>query len=105
MTAAAEKGQAVAQSQLGLIYMNGLYGASTNTEKAAYWFMLSARQNDAIGQRMFGLINEKGLGGYTQDRLAASQWYGKAARQGDAEAGKRLKSLCQSGSYMDCKER
>ncbi|MFZ6678924.1 tetratricopeptide repeat protein [Undibacterium sp. Tian12W] len=105
MTAAAEKGQAVAQSELGLIYMNGLYGAYANTEKAAYWFMLSARQNDAIGQRMFGLINEKGLGGYNQDRLAASQWYGRAARQGDAEAGKRLKSLCQSGFYMDCRER
>ncbi|MFZ6735701.1 tetratricopeptide repeat protein [Undibacterium sp. Ji42W] len=104
MTAAAEKGQAVAQSELGLMYLNGLYGAYANAEKAAYWFLLSARQNDAIGQRMLGLINEKGLGGYTQDHLAASQWYGRAARQGDAEASKRLKSLCQSGFYMDCRE-
>jgi len=104
ISAAAEKGQPLAQSELGMIRMNGLYGTQVSAEKAAYWFMLSARQNDAVGQRMFGLIHEKGLGGYNKDLNAAADWYGRATRQGDAEARKKLKSLCHSGTYPDCSD-
>ncbi|PXX37881.1 tetratricopeptide repeat protein [Undibacterium pigrum] len=104
IASAAEKGQPLAQSELGMIRMSGLYGTQVSTEKAAYWFMLSARQNDVLGQRMYGLIHEKGLGGYNKDLNAAANWYGRAARQGDAEARKKLKSLCQSGTYPDCSD-
>ena len=102
LVAAAEKGLSIAQSELGLIRLHGTYDSEKDEKKAAYWFMLSARQNDIVGQRMFGQVYEKGLGGYSVDLVSAAVWYGKAAAQGDKDASRYLKNLCMFSNYLQC---
>jgi TPR repeat protein len=76
---AAEKGQAVAQIDLGLNFAKGT-GAPKDLAAALQWFQRAADQNDPRGQYYVGLMHERG---YAVERSYATalSWYQKAAEQ------------------------
>ena len=91
---AAERGCAVAQSQLGYLYSHGevphresfgqekqFPGVEKNLKKAIEWYTLSAKQGYDIAQCRLGYLYLKGLG-VKQDSNAAFHWFLKAAYQG-----------------------
>jgi hypothetical protein len=59
---AAEKGNAVAQNNLGLKYLNG-EGIPQDDDEAVKWFLKAANQEDANAQFNLGLMyhNDEGI--------------------------------------------
>ena len=80
----AEKGDAMAQLELGRCYAKG-NGVSQDYREAIKWFRMSAKQGNPIAQCNLGngYINGEGV---SQDFSEAVKWYRKAAEQGDAQA-------------------
>ncbi|NEX73774.1 tetratricopeptide repeat protein [Aeromonas rivipollensis] len=81
---AAEQGDAVAQNNLGMRYVNG-QGEVQDYKQAVAWFRKAAEQGDAVAQYNLGSMYDKGQG-VVQDYQQAVAWYRKAAEQGDAGA-------------------
>jgi TPR repeat protein len=80
----AEKGNAEAQTALGLMYRYG-EGVPQNYVEAVKWYRKAARQGHARAQNALG--NRYRLGqGVPQDYTEAAKWYRKAAEQGYAGA-------------------
>jgi TPR repeat protein len=80
----AEKGNAKAQTHLGLMYRYGR-GVLQNYGEAVKWYRLAAAQGYARAQNALG--NRYRLGqGVPQDETEAAKWYRKAADQGYAGA-------------------
>jgi len=83
--AKAEKGDAIAQYNIGCYYYWGLEGVATNYTEAVKWFQQAADQGYAKAQYHLGgcyLIGE----GVSKNFAAAVKWYRKAAEQGDSMA-------------------
>jgi TPR repeat protein len=80
----AEKGNAIAQLALGLMYDNG-EGVPENDAEAVKWYRLGAEQGYARAQSNLGLMYAKGRG-VPENDAEAVKWYRKAAEQGDASA-------------------
>jgi hypothetical protein len=76
----AERGDAIAQYDLGTMYYSG-NGVSPDATKAAYWYEKSAKQGHADAQLELAVMYEKGAG-VPQDYAKAIYWYQKAAKQG-----------------------
>ena len=81
---AAEGENAVAQRNLGHMYVDGV-GLEQDFSEAAKWFRLSAIQSDAEAQHSLGLLYKNGWG-IPQNRSEAARWYRRAAERGLAEA-------------------
>lgn len=92
---AAERGNAEAQHNLGLLYESGL-GVEQNYREAAQWYRQAAEQGDADAQASLGVLHETG-DGVAQNYAEAAQWYRKAADQGDASAQNNLGWLYETG--------
>jgi hypothetical protein len=88
---AAEQGERMAQSKLGILYYHGL-GTAQDTNEAASWFQKAAEQGVTSAQAILGSLYAEGEG-VAQDRAKAYYWYTMAEEQGDAEAGKGRQSL------------
>ena len=84
LKAKAEKGDAKAQSSLGVCYYNGI-GMETNAVKAVKWQRKAAEQGLADAQYALGHYYENGEG-VEKDFAEAAKWYRKAAEQGFVEA-------------------
>lgn len=97
---AAEGGDAVAQCNLGLHYVDGR-GAAKDPAEASRWFLKSAKQGNANGQFELGYLYETGKG-VTKDLKEAANWYQKAAGQGNSSAAQRLESM-NAQSKLDAK--
>jgi hypothetical protein len=82
--ARAEKGEAAAQSQLGLMYDLG-QGVAQDYAEAARWLGKAAEQGNADAQFVLGLHYQNG-DGVRQDYAEAVKWLRKAAEQGGAAA-------------------
>jgi TPR repeat protein len=80
----AARGDARAQSVLGLIYYRGR-GVPVDLNEAVKWFRRAADQRDAAAQFYLGVIYSEGHG-VPQDYAEAAKWYRLAANQGDALA-------------------
>jgi TPR repeat protein len=80
----AEKGKAIAQSNLGFMYENG-YGVEQSYEKAVEYYTMAAEQGHADAQRNLGVMYENGYG-IEQSYEKAFEYYTMAAEQGDADA-------------------
>ena len=80
----AEKGNPIAQFNLGVCYANGR-GVSLDYAQAVEWYRKAAEQGDARAQCNLGVCYETGRG-VSQDYAQAVEWYKKAAEQGDAVA-------------------
>ena len=76
----AERGDAIAQYNLGLMYLAG-QGVNQDYGQAAKWFRKAAEQGDAPAQYNLGLIYQGGQS-VKQDSVEAAMWYRKAAEQG-----------------------
>ena len=78
----AEKGDAIAQSNLGEMYATGL-GVAKDEVEAVKWYRKAADQGDAFAQYNLGNMYRNGSG-VVKDEVEAVKWYRKAADQGDA---------------------
>ena len=77
----AERGDAKAQFDLGLMYAKGI-GVPKDSVVAVRWFREAADQNYARGQVGLGMAYANG-DGVPKDSMEAVEWYRKAANQGD----------------------
>lgn len=80
----AEAGEAVAQFQLGSLYMEGRI-RSADPQEAATWFEKAAKQGYAPAQYNLGVMYYTGSG-IKRDYTSALNWLIKAAEQGNASA-------------------
>ncbi len=80
----AEQGNAIAQSNIGVMYENG-QGVIQSYKEAIKWYRLSAAQGNAGAQNDIGALYYKGRG-VTQDYKEAVKWYRLSAAQGNAIA-------------------
>jgi uncharacterized protein len=87
----AERGDAGAQYNLGLMYEQG-YGVTHDLRKAAAWFEKAAEQGEANAQYRLGSLYYHGHG-VPRDFTRAAAWYKKAADQGDTSAQAALGNL------------
>ena len=87
----AEQGDAAAQYNLGLRYIDGR-GVAKDAAEAAKWFRKAADQGNADGQFELGYLYESGRG-ITKGEAEAAKWYQKAAVQGNGDAIRRLENL------------
>ncbi|MCA9235255.1 MAG: sel1 repeat family protein [Planctomycetales bacterium] len=82
--AAARKGDADSQFNLGLMYEQGI-GVGKDEQQAVAWYGKSAAQGNAAAQFNLGVLYENGRGAKV-DFAKANEWYRKASLQGDALA-------------------
>lgn len=73
----AEKGNAVAQHRLGLLY-EGVMGAEPNYEKAAYWYGEAVKSGHRESMYALSILYEKGLG-VERDMLKSLNLYRQAS--------------------------
>src|ERR1039457_858813 len=92
--ARAEKGDAIAQCNLGAYYYYG-NGGATNYTEAVNWYRKSAEQNYAEAQFCLGNCYEYGEGVAT-NYVEAVNWFRKAAEQNYAPA-----QISLGGCYDD----
>ncbi len=110
VTAAAERGDARAQSQLGFMYATGRSVPLNNT-LAAYWYRRGAEQGNPAAQHLLGLMYDKGFG-VPPDYVLAHMWLNLAAartrgdvhedniRLRDAVAGKMSLGQLADAQYL-----
>jgi hypothetical protein len=79
---AADRGNAVAQHNIGFLYQNGL-GVTQDYAQAMHWYRLAADRGNASALNQLGYLYRNGLGA-TQDYAQAMQWYRQAADKGYA---------------------
>lgn len=91
----ARKGDARAQLQVGLLYMQGA-GVPLDHGQAAKWFERSARLENPVAQHNLGELYENGLG-VPQDYSKAVALYRKAATSKLAAAQYKVGSLYERG--------
>jgi hypothetical protein len=94
-TTAANKDDAKAQNNLGLMYAQGL-GVPQDNKQAVSWFRKAAEKGDAEAQNNLGLTYTKGLGVPQDDKQAVS-WFRKAAEEEYAEAQDNLGAMYANG--------
>lgn len=80
----ADKGEAKAQFNLGIMHLRG-QGVPHDSKEAAAWFRKAAEQDDADAQYHLGLMYLQGQG-VPQDYKEAASWYNRAAENGDEKA-------------------
>ena len=78
----AEQGNAIAQSNLDVMYENGK-GVPEDDKQAVKWFRLAAEQGLADAQSNLGVMYANGQG-IPEDDKQAVKWYRLAAEQGNA---------------------
>src|SRR5262245_56577587 len=77
----AQRGDAIAQCVLGIMYQSG-EGVAQDDAKAVWWYRKAAEQGNADAQSALGLMYATGHG-VLQDNAKAMQWYRNAAEQGN----------------------
>jgi len=82
--AEAEAGDVVAQSSLGLMYVNG-QGVKQDFKEAFKWCQKAAEQGNAIAQYNLGLMYYNGHG-VEQNNVIAYAWWDIAATNGNQKA-------------------
>jgi uncharacterized protein len=92
---AAQKGNAEAQFDLGVMYQRG-HGVGKDTEEAFKWLRASADQGLPQAQFLVGQMREKGEG-IAPDYAEAQRWYQMAANSGDPDAANGLAALYEEG--------
>ena len=91
----AERGQAEAQFNLGVLYDGGL-GIERDYAQAADWYRRAAEQGHARAQFNLAVLYADGLG-LARNYAEAARWYRQAADQGKAEAQFNLGVLYENG--------
>ena len=94
----ANKGDAEAQSTLGIMYQLGRGVPQSDTEAVA-WYRKAAEQGNAPGQHNLGWMYLNGRG-VPQSDTEAVAWYRKAAEQGNASGQINLGWMYEMGRGM-----
>ena len=97
--AKAEKGDAVAQCNLGVMYAEG-EGVEKDYAEAVKWLRKAADQGDAGAQFNLGAMYVKG-NGVDKDYAEAARWYRKAADQDNAQAQFNLGLTYANGNGVE----
>jgi len=92
LRAAVESGDATAQNNLGVTYLQGCGGVEADFPTAAAWFRKAADQGNAVAQYNLGVMYANGSIG-KQDLDTATDLLRKAADQGVVEAKWQLSIL------------
>jgi TPR repeat protein len=92
----AEKGDANAQYNLGLLYAQGAGGAP-DFKKAAEWYEKAAQQGVAAAQYNLAIMYSNGQGA-PKDLQKAAEWYQKAANAGVDPAANNLGAIYNEGA-------
>jgi TPR repeat protein len=92
LEACAARGDADAQTRLGIWYSEGTHVA-LNQRLAMRWFKLGAQGGNAFAQAWLGDVFLHGRGVIVEDREMALRWFELAARKGNADAISALCSL------------
>jgi len=87
----AEKGDAGAQYNLGLMYEQG-YGIAPDIGKATAWFEKAAEKGENNAQYRLGSLYYHGQG-VPKDLQQAAKWYKKAAERGSTPAQAALGNM------------
>lgn len=85
---AAAKGDAAAQTAMGLLYQRGL-GVAKNNEQAATWLRRAGDQSYAVAQNELGVMYAKGMG-VPRNLSESVRWFARAAAQGSQIAKRNL---------------
>ncbi len=91
----ADRGDADAQYNLGVMYNNG-DGVAQNYSEALKWHRKAAAQGNGNAQFHLGLMYDRGRG-MTRDYTEAAKWYRLAANQGVAVAQYKLGVMYHDG--------
>jgi uncharacterized protein len=91
----AERGNARAANNVGLLYQNGL-GVKQDYGQALAWYRKAAGNRSTEALNNIGVLYDTGHG-VRQDYAEAAQWYGKAAKRGFAEAQYNLGAMYLGG--------
>ena len=92
---AAEKGDALAQLNLGLLYDTG-QGVEQSYEEAVGWYRKAAEKDLPLAQLNLGSMYFEGLG-VKRDLASAASWYRRAAFGGLAGAQYNLSVMYEDG--------
>ena len=92
----AEKGDAKAQTALGVAYSFGL-GVPEDSEAGVKWLRLAADQGDPSGQDWIGRNYLFGKGGLSRSASEALKWFRLAAAQGNAAGQFHVGLMYQGG--------
>ena len=95
LTQPAVNGNALAQTDLGWMYDNGL-GVAQDYGKARTWFEMAAKQGNPSAEFNLGVMYAKGHG-VDVDLSLAAKWYKMAADHGDTDAQFSLGKLYETG--------
>jgi len=80
----AEKGDPLAQSNLGILFENG-WGVTQSPETAVYWYKKAAEQEQIDAQHNLATMYQQGSG-IAKDLNSAGFWFEKAAIKGHGES-------------------
>ncbi|KAG0260127.1 hypothetical protein DFQ27_003736 [Actinomortierella ambigua] len=96
---AAERGDAEAQFNLGLMYEHGR-GVEQSDVEAIKWYTKAANQGNSKAQFNLGLMyrNSRGVG---QSETEAIKWYTKAASHGNPEAQFKVGCMHETGRGVE----
>ncbi|MEO8302049.1 MAG: tetratricopeptide repeat protein, partial [Rhizomicrobium sp.] len=92
------KGNAVAQNNLGILYLDGK-GVKQDTSEAVRYLSLSAASGSSLGQNNLGGLYREGKG-VARDYGKAAQWFTAAAAQGNSAAMYNLGLMYEMGQGM-----
>jgi len=95
----AEKGDADAQFNLGVMYSKG-QGVPQDYKTAVKWYTLAAEQGVASAQTNLGWMYDKGYG-VKQDNVYAHMWGNIAASNGDENGGKLRDEVAKTMTPAD----
>jgi len=96
---AADKGNVLAQFNMGLMFRNG-YGTAQDYKEAARWFKLAGQQGHPQAQYNLALMHEMGQG-VSQSYAESIRLYRLAAIQGLAQAQNNLATLYGNGQGVE----
>ena len=94
----ASQGNAEAQNNLGLLYLDGK-GVPANLSEAVRYFQLSAAAGSALGQNNLGGLYRDGRG-VPQDFARAARWFAASASQGNTAGMYNLGLMYELGQGM-----
>ncbi len=97
VTQLANASNPVAQTILGLRYLDGTGGTAVNLPEAVKYLTAAAHQGQAVAQYRLGTLYERGQG-VAADGAKAAHWYQLAAEQGNRKAMHNLAVAFASGA-------
>ena len=100
MKQAAQKGDAVAQAELGYAYMLGC-GVKRDVVEGGVWVTKAAEGGNIEAQYTLGVYAELGIFGFRKDHARAVELYRETALQGSMKAQLRLGELYAAGEIVE----